>query len=246
MRRLLFALFLCLPAIADAQCYRCPIHPPPWGTLPSYGAYPAPTVDVGASLAAANWQTIRVEQDNLIISYGVIAHDPGLYNDDSGRLRRAFLPLATTSSLNYLYTNQRYSTTGYRWLRATFGVPVTGGAPYLGPLSDCWSAPPHIRLLLYTGDLNDEFGRWWSEPILLTPTWDTAEVYTITADLTDPTHWISVLGKAATYSAQAAAGFETAKAGAQIGVTFGTCSAGHGIGVANGEGDFMLQWYWVE
>lgn len=224
--------------IAEAQCLRCPVRPPTLPPLPSYGAYPAPAP---ANLDPADWQILTSGTTTTLEWWVHPYADP-----DSGRLRIMFPPLES-GTLNYLWTISPYTVAGYTWLRATFGVVTTSGAPWIGyPWNGC-DYPASVRLFLWSLSYRGtEYERWWYVGAVapLVPTASSAWVVTINADLTDPAGWYSVYGRSGVEAPEA---FAAAKAGAQIGVTFGGgCFAGHGVGVADGGADFLLQWLWVE
>lgn len=226
----ILACLLLLPALALAQCQRCPVYPPPPGIPASSGQYPAPAP---AALSASDW---------IVLTVGPWAAP---WNQENGSLRATFLPVES-GSLNYLYTASPYTVAGHHFLRATFGVVTTGGDPYLFAPTDC-GGPARVRLLLYSLNyLGTEFERWWNRDaeMALYPSTNPAVVGTLTADLTQPDRWYSIFGKT---GVDAPAPFAAALAGARVGVTFGgPCFAGHGVAAVNGGVDFVLQWLWVE
>jgi hypothetical protein len=111
--------------------------------------------------------------------------------------------------------------------------------------------PAHVRLLLQekgddlSGAGGKQFYRWWS----IKAAYELAPGSTVlTAKISDPSQWVSVLGERADASAAATAGFRRAmnNLGA-VGFSFGGgCFFGHGVRVSGGGARFAVTSYIVE
>jgi hypothetical protein len=166
-----------------------------------------------------------------------------LDNDAAGNLRFEF---PVTGSINYLYNvGPPKAIAG----RLSVSIQITTSGPVMfnfmtEPSNTCATAASVRPFFWAHGNSQDEFDRWWSNPMALTLA---AGSKTFRVPLTSE-NWSSVFGKFGNASAAAQAGFKSALENvSRLGLTFGGgCFFGHGVNVRGGSARFALLAYRIE
>jgi hypothetical protein len=135
---------------------------------------------------------------------------------------------------------------------ATIEVTATGNPTFeyaLQSNNTCIN-PAHVRLLLQqkgddlSGANGKQYYRWWSINAAYRLTQGST---TLTAEVSDPSQWLSVFGEKADSSPAARAGFRQAMSNlGAVGFSFGGgCFYGHGVRVTGGAARFVATDYEV-
>lgn len=140
--------------------------------------------------------------------------------------------------VNYVTTPRHAALSGS--ITMSVAITTTGNPTFdygYGADNPCLT-PASVRPYFFTGDYQDEFGRWWSNQVSIQLAPGTV---TITVPL-DPALWSSVFGKVGNQDAVTLAAFYAAMQNvSSIGMTFGGgCFHGHGVSVNGGTARFTL------
>lgn len=147
--------------------------------------------------------------------------------------------------VNYVFTGYRRGLEGHT-LTMAIAIQILSGAPkfnYLDKTGDC-DTPATVRPYFTTGNMDDQFGRWWSYPTGIELQ---AGIFEIAIPFT-PDRWSSVYGKFGDYSPYTLKKFRQAITNARsVGFTFGGgCNAGHGVRVKEGKARFLFLQYQID
>lgn len=141
--------------------------------------------------------------------------------------------------VNYVVVPYRQSLES-KVIRMTVRIDMLEGDPrfkYLDHSSSC-PAPANVRPYVRSGDMSDEFGRWWSNPINI----ELQEGFYSIEVPVRPDMWSSVYGKFGDLNQNTLREWRQAMRNPrQVGFTFGGgCFFGHGVRVVKGKARFVL------
>lgn len=181
------------------------------------------------SLDPADW--------NIRFSAGVSEHPrgPGWFFNFPGR----------TGHVNYVTTRYRGDRPLSGVLRMGIAIQTLSGAPrfnyFAGLQPTGCNTPATVRPYFEVNVSNDQFGRWWSNPVGIELQ---QGIFDITVPI-EPENWSSVYGRFGNQGPAALNGFRRAtRTVRQVGFTFGGgCFFGHGVRVLKGKARFLLMQY---
>jgi len=148
-------------------------------------------------------------------------------------------PDSKTGEIDYLTQNVSGPIVGSA-LSATITITTTGTPTfdYKTETGNTCTFPAHARFYIQKVMSNDNYVRWWANPISLTLAAGTVKLVVPL----NPSQWQDTWGHVGNSSAAATSGFKSSLARpTQIGLTFGGgCFFGHGVRVTNGTARFKV------